>query len=270
MHRAMTALAAARLGRARLDSGDAREHVEKLASRCWSGSRRSPSRGTPGGSRSPRCLLDCPHHEYRRKSVDGSGVLPRLLRSHDLALSWPLVCSGRVLDDSPVSRPGGERPDPGACHRHSLLRRGERRGHERQSERLFARRECRRADRFRREPNRQREFWKREPRERRGPNSHRVEHSRRDRLRDRVDVRSLQHRVGELVHARRTRSDSRGDGALHPDHIRHSERERQRERGRRQRLTARDRHRHRRRSGDDAADRRDHVPHPGHNVQHEC
>src|SRR5713101_2959968 len=42
---------------------------------------RSPLGGSPGGSGSPRCLLDCPDHEYRRKPFDGSGVLSRLLRN---------------------------------------------------------------------------------------------------------------------------------------------------------------------------------------------
>ena len=145
------------------------DHAFEIASRCplhraRPSRRRSPLGGSPDRSGGPRCLVDCSYHEYRRKLVDGSGLLSRLLRNLELPLSWSLLFSGRLLDAKSFAEPNHHRQAHRACYGDSLLRFGHRGSDARRRERLYDLRECRGTTRFCREPNRHHEFRECEPR----------------------------------------------------------------------------------------------------------
>src|SRR5438046_250541 len=112
--------------------------------RCDGGQR--PSGGRPRTSRDSGYLLDGPDDERRWKSVDGSGLVPRVLRTlHPSIMPGNLLSSICVVDAESRARSNGHGQAHGAFHGFSLLRRGDRCGHERERERVYHAIECRRA-----------------------------------------------------------------------------------------------------------------------------
>src|SRR5207247_9738840 len=96
-------------------------------SRLHRGSRRTLLDAPPGGGRRPRYIMDGSDHECRWESLDGPGVLSRLLQHHESPLSRRSLSYGPLLDSTPCSRPKGQRETDGADHGPALLRGGQRR-----------------------------------------------------------------------------------------------------------------------------------------------